>query len=121
VLALRRLSQLSSNLRQLLGVGATVHRLWMVSSSSTWLRKCGGGDRRCRRRPLRRVVRLAIQPIWRARRARRAAGNAAIDRCGVAQRCGAATSYDAAVRSLQPGVPHLRSLHGAGAAWCARW
>jgi hypothetical protein len=50
-----------------------VLKLWMVPSSSTWLRKCGGGGRRCRRRLLRWVVRPAILPMWRARRATSAA------------------------------------------------
>jgi hypothetical protein len=45
----------------------------MVSSSSTWLCKCGDGGRRCRQRLLRWMVRLAIQPMWRARRATSAA------------------------------------------------
>jgi hypothetical protein len=73
--ALRRLSQLTCSLRQCWGTpsGVTVQWLWMVPSSSTWLRRCGSGGRRCRLRLLRRVVRLAIQPMWRARRATSAA------------------------------------------------
>jgi hypothetical protein len=44
--------------------GVTVLRLWMVSSSSSWLRKCGGGGRRY----WRRVVRPAVWPMLRPRR-----------------------------------------------------
>jgi hypothetical protein len=73
--ALRELSRPSSNLRHCWGTpsGATVLKLWMVPSSSTWLRRCGGSGQRCRRLLLRRVVRTATWPMWRARRATSAA------------------------------------------------
>jgi hypothetical protein len=73
--ALRRPSELTSSSRPCLGTpsGVTVLRLWMVSSSSTWLGRRGGGGWRCRRLLLRWVVRPAIWPMWRARRATSAA------------------------------------------------
>jgi hypothetical protein len=75
--ALRELSQLSSSSRHCWGTpsGVTVLKLWMVSSSGTWLRKCGGDGRRCRLLLLllHWVMRLAIRTMWRARRASSAA------------------------------------------------
>jgi hypothetical protein len=71
--------------------------------------RCGGGGRRCRRR-LRWVVRLAIQPMWRARRATSAAVQ---PRC-----CCAIAATNRGYRTRCP-VPALPGVPDGGSPRCA--
>jgi hypothetical protein len=77
----------------------TVLRLSMVSSSSTWLHRCGGGIRRCQQRRLRWVVRPATRPMLRARCATSAAVRP-LSYCAIA-----ATGRGYHTRCLVPALP----------------
>jgi hypothetical protein len=65
-------------------LGDSMLRLWMVSSSGTWLRRCGGGGWRCQQQPLCWVVQPAIRPMWCAAACNKRSGAAIMllcDRC----------------------------------------